>query len=249
MQNTFENIDPKDLPTHVAVIMDGNGRWAKNQGQDRLYGHQSGVKSVKRIVESAAELGIEYLTLYAFSTENWNRPKSEVDGLMSLLVSTLRSEVSTLNQNDTQLRVIGDLHSLPDGCRSELAEAISLTADNKRIVLTLALSYSSRWEIARAARMIAEQCASGELTLDQIDETCISQHLTTADMPDPELLIRTSGEVRLSNFLLYQLAYAELYFCDTLWPDFKKEDFAKALEAYQKRERRFGMTSEQVNTK
>ncbi len=249
MQSIYQNINTSHLPKHVAVIMDGNGRWAKEQGEDRLFGHQSGVKSVKKIVEAAGEIGIPYLTLYAFSTENWNRPKSEVDGLMSLLVSTLRSEVGTLNENDTQLRVIGDLNSLPDSCKNELAEAIELTSKNKRIILTLALSYSSRWEIAKAAKEIAIQYKAGNIALEDISEKLFSEHLTTVSIPDPELLIRTSGEVRISNFLLYQLAYAELYFCETLWPDFGKEDFALAIEDYQKRERRFGMTSEQVNTK
>ncbi len=249
MSDLYQNIDKSALPSHVAVIMDGNGRWAQNQGQDRLFGHQYGVKSVKKIVEAAAELGIKYLTLYAFSTENWNRPKSEIEGLMSLLVSTLRAEVKTLNENDTQLQVIGDMSSLPDSCTRELQEAIDLTASNSRLILTLALSYSARWEIARAAREIARRHQSGLVELDDITEDYFASQLTTADIPDPELLIRSSGEVRISNFLLFQLAYAELYFCDTLWPDFGKEDFAAAIEEYQRRERRFGMTSEQINSK
>ncbi len=249
MDDIYINIDRDILPRHVAVIMDGNGRWAQNQGEDRLYGHHNGVQSVKRIVEAAGEIGIQYLTLYAFSTENWNRPESEVQGLMTLLVSTLRSEVDNLNKQQTQLRVIGDIESLPHKCILELEEAVELTKENNRLILTLALSYSSRWEIKKATQNIAIQYKKGIIDLEEITEEYISQNLGTSDMPDPELLIRTSGEERISNFLLYQLAYAELYFCETLWPDFGKKDFADAIRNYQGRERRFGMTSEQINTK
>lgn len=234
------------LPRHVAVIMDGNGRWAKRQGEERIFGHQHGVRAVRETTEAAAELGIRFLTLYAFSTENWNRPKSEVDALMELLVHTIHAETPTLNKNKIRLRAIGDLDSLPSGCKHQLKEAIDNTATNDRMSLVLALSYSSRWEITAAVRQIADEVAQGKLDPSAIREEFLSDRLTTAGIPDPELLIRTSGEHRISNFLLWQIAYSELYFTDKLWPEFGKEDFYAALLDYQQRERRFGLVSEQL---
>ncbi len=247
MADLFNNIDKTKLPQHVAVIMDGNGRWAKNQGEHRLYGHRYGVKSVREIVESCASIGIPYLTLYAFSTENWNRPEEEIDGLMTLLVSTLSAEVNNLNENNTRLNVIGELDTLPGNCAEELKKAMEITADNDRLVLTLALSYSSRREIVRAAVDISDRIASGELDKSTITEKDFSDSLMTKNIPDPDFMIRTSGEHRISNFLLYQMAYAELYFTETLWPDFDKKEFAKALSDFQNRERRYGKISEQIN--
>jgi undecaprenyl diphosphate synthase len=241
-----EKIDMSKLPRHVAVIMDGNGRWAKQQGKDRIFGHQNGVIAVRDTVEAAAELGIEYLTVYAFSTENWNRPKNEVDALMELLVTTINKETATLNKNNIRLQAIGDLKSLPGNCYNELAEAIKNTSNNTRTTLVLALSYSSKWEITNAARTIAESVLKKEIAIQNINETMISEHLTTKGIPDPELLIRTSGENRVSNFLLWQIAYAEFYFTEKLWPDFRKTDFFEAIYDFQQRERRFGMTSEQI---
>ena len=234
------------LPRHVAVIMDGNGRWAKQQGHERIFGHQNGVRAVRDTAEAAAELGIEYLTLYAFSTENWNRPRAEVDALMELLVQTIHSEKETLNKNNIRLLTIGDTASLPARCREQLLEAITDTSKNTRLSLVLALSYSSRWEITNALKQIAIELKNDRLAINQIDETVISNHLTTNSIPDPELLIRTSGEHRISNFLLWQIAYCELYFTDKLWPEFQKEDFYHALLDYQQRERRFGLVSEQL---
>lgn len=236
------------LPRHVAIIMDGNGRWAQQKGELRVFGHQNGVKSVKDTVEAAAEIGIEYLTLYAFSTENWNRPQEEVQALMSLLVSTINNETKTLNDNDIRLQAIGDLGSLPTACYNELMEAIGKTAKNKRMTLVLALSYSSKWELVNAVKQIAQKVKAGELNPDAITEAVVSQHLCTHNIPEPELMIRTSGEHRISNFLLWQLAYAEFYFTEVLWPDFRKENFYEALRDYQNRERRFGKTSEQIIT-
>ena len=236
----------KKLPRHVAVIMDGNGRWAKQQGHERIFGHQNGVRAVRDTAEAAAELGIEYLTLYAFSTENWNRPRAEVDALMELLVQTIHSEKETLNKNNIRLLTIGDTASLPARCREQLLEAITDTSKNTRLSLVLALSYSSRWEITNALKQIAIELKNDRLAINQIDETVISNHLTTNSIPDPELLIRTSGEHRISNFLLWQIAYSELYFTDKLWPEFQKEDFYHALLDYQQRERRFGLVSEQL---
>lgn len=241
-----EKINLQSLPKHIAIIMDGNGRWAKEKGQDRVFGHQNGVKSVKEAVEAAAELGIEYLTLYAFSTENWNRPKDEVDALMQLLVSTISNETKTLNDNNIKLKAIGDLKSLPGNCFNELNEAIKNTEKNNRTTLVLALSYSSRWEIVNAAMQIAIDIEEKKIKASDITETLLNSYLCTNLIPDPELLIRTSGEHRISNFLLWQIAYAELYFTDKLWPDFRKEDFYQAIADYQKRERRFGKTSEQL---
>lgn len=244
-----EKINSSKLPQHIAVIMDGNGRWAKNKGAERIYGHENGVKSVRETVEAAAELGVKYLTLYAFSTENWNRPQEEVMALMQLLVHTISAETKTLNENNIRLQAIGDLKSLPTECYNELQEAIKKTANNTRTTLVLALSYSSRWEITTAIQQIAQKIQDGSLNASAINEQTINEHLCTVDMPEPELMIRTSGEHRISNFLLWQLAYAELYFTDKLWPDFRKEDFYEAIVDYQNRERRFGKTSEQLISK
>jgi undecaprenyl diphosphate synthase len=240
-----DKIQRDKLPQHVAIIMDGNGRWAKKLGNIRLFGHNAGVKSVREVTEASAELGIKYLTLYAFSTENWNRPQVEVQGLMSLLAKTLAEELATFARNNIRLKVIGG-DGLPQNVRDSLAEAEKNTQDNTGLTLVLALSYSSRWEITKAMTDIARKIENGELKSDEIDQETISQHMSTHFMPDPELLIRTSGEYRISNFLLWQIAYSELYFTDILWPDFKKEDFYEALVDYQNRERRFGKTSEQV---
>ncbi|MBK7589714.1 MAG: isoprenyl transferase [Bacteroidetes bacterium] len=240
-------IDKQKLPKHVAIIMDGNGRWAKERGKDRLFGHQHGVLSVRDVVEGSAEIGIQYLTLYAFSTEKWNRPVSEVNGLMELLVSTIKKEAETLKKNGVRLYVIGDMESLPDYCVQELHEAMEITAGNDRLNLILALSYSSKWEITHATKKIAQKVKDNVLDIADINEEVFKQHLATAPFPDPELMIRTSGEHRISNFLLYQLAYAELYFTHTHWPDFRKENFFEAVLNYQNRERRFGKISEQLN--
>lgn len=234
------------LPSHIAIIMDGNGRWAKEQGKDRLFGHYNGVESVRNIVEGCAELQIGYLTLYAFSTENWERPKDEVTGLMELLVKTIRSEVDTLNKNNISLHVIGNIAMLPENAYNELMDACKATENNTGLKLIMALSYSSRWEIVDAVKKIANEIKEGKITPSEITDTTFKEYLCTAGIPDPELMIRTSGEYRISNFLLYQLAYSELYFTDTLWPDFRKENLYEALLSYQNRERRFGKTSEQL---
>lgn len=241
-----EKINPAKLPSHIAIIMDGNGRWAKQQGEERIFGHENGVKAVRDTVEGAAEIGIKYLTLYAFSTENWNRPQEEVTALMKLLVHTINIETETLNKNNIRLQAIGDLKSLPADCYNELQEAIANTKNNSRMTLVLALSYSSRWEIINAARQIAQRIEDKKLSAKEIDENTIQEHLCTYGIPDPELMIRTSGEHRISNFLLWQLAYSELYFTDKFWPDFRKEDLYEAILDYQTRERRFGKTSEQL---
>jgi undecaprenyl diphosphate synthase len=241
-----QSINPNNIPLHVAVIMDGNGRWAKQQGEDRIFGHHEGVHSVRDIVEACGEIGVKYLTLYAFSTENWNRPKDEVDALMELLVSTISMETENLNQKGVKLEVIGDIQSLPETCQIELAESIKETAANTRITLILALSYSSKWEITNAVKQIAQEVEKGSLKPRDITAKHIEQFLNTKAFPDPELMIRTSGEHRISNFLLWQLAYAEFYFTDTLWPDFRKKDFFEAIISYQNRERRFGKTSDQL---
>ena len=241
-----DNIDIQRLPSHIAIIMDGNGRWAKEKGEDRLYGHLHGVESVRNIVEGAAELGIKYLTLYAFSTENWDRPQYEVSGLMELLVDTIHNEVPTLNKNNIKLHVIGDINMLPDAAKNELKEALNETSVNTGLNLVMALSYSSRWEIVNAVKQIATDVQEGKLLSNEITQDKLQQYLTTKDFPDPELMIRTSGEYRISNFLLYQLAYSELYFTNTLWPDFRKENLYAAILDYQGRERRFGKTGEQV---
>ncbi|MBN8822267.1 MULTISPECIES: isoprenyl transferase [unclassified Spirosoma] len=241
-----EHINPSNLPQHIAVIMDGNGRWAKRQGAARVFGHRSAIKAVREVTEGCAELGVKYLTLYAFSTENWNRPKFEVDALMTLLVHTIRDEIKTLMNNNVRLATIGNIDSLPTDCRRELSEAIRETSQNTGLTLILALSYSGRWDIVEAAKRLAEDVRDGKLTPEQIDETAFSHHLTTGDIPDPELMIRTSGEMRISNFMLWQLAYAELYMPDVLWPDFRKIHLHEAIVNYQQRERRFGKISEQL---
>lgn len=239
-------IDKQKMPKHVAIIMDGNGRWAKERGKDRLFGHQHGVLSVREVVEGCVEIGVKYLTLYAFSAENWNRPESEVNGLMELLVATIRKEAETLHKNGVRLHVIGDLSALPTSCIQELNEATSLTEKNDTLHLVLALSYSSKWEIVEATRVLAQKVKEGLLDANDIDEQTFKAHLSTSDFPDPELMIRTSGEHRISNFLLFQLAYAELYFTHTHWPDFRRENLFEAILNYQNRERRFGKISEQL---
>ena len=236
------------LPKHIAIIMDGNGRWAKEQGQDRLFGHYHGVVSVRRVVEAATEIGIEYLTLYAFSTENWDRPQAEVSGLMTLFVDTIAKEVPDLHKNNIKLHFIGNLDMLPKEAQEALSNAMEITAQNTGLTLIIALSYSSRWELVHAAQTIAQQVKNGQLDPAQIDEAIFAQNLTTKGIPDPELMIRTSGEHRISNFLLYQLAYAELYFTETRWPDFRKEHLLEAIMDYQSRERRFGKTSAQIQS-
>ncbi|MBS1749707.1 MAG: isoprenyl transferase [Bacteroidetes bacterium] len=242
----IDNIDKKQLPLHIAIIMDGNGRWAQEKGEDRLFGHYQGVESVRNIVESSAELGIRYLTLYAFSTENWSRPEPEVNGLMILLANTIRQEVDTLNKNNIRLRLIGNIKMLPEYASRELLEAVELTHSNTGLTLIIALSYSSRWELLKAVNHIADDAKNGVLVPGAITEEVLRTYLTTSEFPDPELMIRTSGEYRISNFLLYQLAYAELYFTDTRWPDFGKEHLYEAIINFQQRQRRFGKTAEQV---
>lgn len=242
-----DQIDINRLPEHIAIIMDGNGRWAKNQGKFRVFGHESGVLSVKDIVEGCVEIGIKYLTVYAFSTENWNRPIDEVNALMELLISTINQEAETLNKNNIRLNAIGDLKSLPQKCIDDLANAMEKTKANTKCTLTLALSYSAKWEIVEAAKQLAQKVKNGEINIDQIDEQLFAAQLTTKNIPDPELMIRTSGENRISNYLLWQMAYTELYFTEILWPDFRKEHLYEAIVDYQKRERRFGKISEQLN--
>jgi undecaprenyl diphosphate synthase len=244
----MENLDLSKLPKHIAIIMDGNGRWAEEQGQDRLFGHYQGVISVRKVVEAATEIGIQYLTLYAFSTENWERPEEEVTGLMTLFVDTIAKEVPDLHKNNIKLRFIGNLSLLPPHAIKALDDATAQTAKNTGLTLIVALSYSSRWELVEAAKKMATKVKQASLNLDQITETTFSEFLTTIDFPDPELMIRTSGEFRISNFLLYQLAYAELYFTETRWPDFRKDDLIKAILDFQSRERRFGKTSRQIST-
>jgi undecaprenyl diphosphate synthase len=240
-------IDLSNIPAHVAVIMDGNGRWAKQRGGLRVFGHQSAITAVRDTVEEAAELGVRYLTLYAFSTENWNRPAFEVTALMQLLVHTIRQETPTLLKNSVRLQAIGEIQSLPKNCQRELAESIELTKGGTRMTLVLALSYSGRWDLTQAAQRMAADVAAGHLLPAAVNETTITGYLATAGIPDPELLIRTSGEQRISNFLLWQLAYTELYITPVLWPDFRRSHFREALLAYQGRERRFGKTSEQLS--
>ncbi len=241
-----QHLNLQFLPKHIAIIMDGNGRWAKEQGKDRLFGHINGVESVREIVESCAEIGISYLTLYTFSTENWDRPAYEVSGLMELLVDTIKKEIPTLNKNNIRLQVIGHTNMLPSNTLQQLNEAIAATANNTGLTLIMALSYSSRWEIEDAIKQIAVDVKNNILLPENINGTTLKQYLNTSAFPDPELLIRTSGEFRLSNFLLYQIAYTELYFTNTLWPNFKKENLYEAIINFQKRERRFGKTGEQV---
>jgi undecaprenyl diphosphate synthase len=241
-----EKIIMERIPQHIAVIMDGNGRWAKKQGMARVFGHKNAVKAVRDITEGAGELGVKFLTLYAFSTENWNRPKEEVFALMELLSKTIKSEVPNLHQNNVRVSTIGNIEQLPKDCREELQKAIEITKHNTGLTLVLALSYSGRKEIIDAAKRLAKDAAEGKISPEQIDDTFFSAYLHTYQMPDPELIIRTSGEFRLSNFLLWQLAYSELYFTNVLWPDFRKEHLYQAVLDYQSRERRFGKTSEQV---
>lgn len=245
-EGLIDKIDRDRLPRHIAIIMDGNGRWAEEKGQDRLYGHFHGVESVRNIVEGSAELGIQYLTLYAFSTENWDRPQQEVEGLMSLLVETIRKEVPTLNKNNIRLHVIGDMNMLPAFAQNELKEALELTSQNTGLNLIMALSYSSRWELVNAVQNIGRDVKAGKIDPETINQETLQKYLTTSQFPDPELMIRTSGEYRISNFLLYQLAYAELYFTNTRWPDFRKENLYEAIIDFQGRERRFGKTGQQI---
>ncbi|QKZ12007.1 isoprenyl transferase [Spirosoma sp. KUDC1026] len=243
-----ELIEPSNVPQHIAVIMDGNGRWAKQQGAARVFGHRSAIKAVREVTEGCAELGVKFLTLYAFSTENWNRPKFEVDALMTLLVHTIKGEIKTLMDNNVRLATIGQTDSLPADCRRELADAIKATQQNTGLTLILALSYSGRWEILEAARQLAAAVRDGQIQPEQINEALFSQHLATGGIPDPELMIRTSGEMRISNFMLWQLAYSELYMPEVLWPDFRKKHLHEAILSYQQRERRFGKTSEQLTS-
>ncbi|MCB0409994.1 MAG: isoprenyl transferase [Flavobacteriales bacterium] len=241
-----DKINHLKMPQHIAIIMDGNGRWAKEHNKPRVYGHKHGVKSVRNIVEGAGEIGLKYLTLYAFSTENWNRPKLEVTALMQLLVNTISKEVESLNKNNVRLMAIGDLKSLPNNCNDELQKAIDKTKNNTGLTVVLALSYSAKWEIIDAVKKITNDVVDGKVKIEQISESLLSNYLSTQNIPDPELLIRTSGENRISNFLLWQIAYSELYFSEKLWPDYRKEDLFEAIVNYQNRERRFGLTSEQI---
>ncbi|MEM8965524.1 MAG: isoprenyl transferase [Bacteroidota bacterium] len=243
-----EKIDLSNLPQHIAVIMDGNGRWAKKKGAERVFGHRNAIKAVREVTEGCAELGVGFLTLYAFSTENWGRPRLEVEALMQLLVTTISNEIETLMKNNVRLQSIGDVERLPGNCHRKLQEAIELTQDNSGLTLILALNYSGRWEIAEAVKNIARMAQNGLIAPGDIDQQMIAEQLTTRNIPDPELLIRTSGEMRISNFLLWQIAYAELYMTQLLWPDFRREHLYEAIIAYQQRERRFGKISEQVKT-
>lgn len=244
MASFKENIDFNNLPKHIAVIMDGNGRWATQKGIARIFGHRNAVQSVKDVVEGCGEIGVKYLTLYAFSTENWGRPKEEVDGLMELLVNTLKKEIKSLNENRVKLKTIGSIDHLPQDCQTNLADAVAATSTNEGLTLVLALSYSGRWEIAKAAKDICMDTILGKIKPEEITEKTFSTYLSTAGIPDPELLIRTSGEMRISNFLLWQLAYTEFFVTDKLWPDFRKEDLYEAIHSYQQRDRRFGKISE-----
>ncbi len=243
-------IDPVKTPKHIAIIMDGNGRWAKQKfARNRIFGHHNGVKAVRKTTEACRQIGVQYLTLYAFSTENWNRPSTEVNALMALLVQALEKEINDLEKNGIQLKAIGNLGDLPKATREKLEEGIYRTRNNKKLVLTLALSYSSRWELSNAIRQIAEDSKAGIIEPAAINDELISSYLETRDLPDPELLIRTSGEQRISNYMLWQIAYSELYFTKTLWPDFNEEQLYKAVWDYQQRERRFGKISEQITAK
>jgi undecaprenyl diphosphate synthase len=242
-----DHIDFNNLPRHIAVIMDGNGRWAKKKGAMRIFGHKNAIQAVKDVTEGCGELGIKYLTLYAFSTENWSRPKAEIDGLMELLVSTLKQEIKTLMDNQVKLITIGETSNLPADCQKNLEWAIAQTKNNSGLTLMLALSYSGRWEIIKAVKALALQIEEGKLKANEINEQLFENYLQTSGIPDPELLIRTSGELRVSNFLLWQIAYTELYITPTLWPDFRKDHLYEAIWSYQQRERRFGKTSEQLN--
>jgi undecaprenyl diphosphate synthase len=242
-----DHIDPNKIPRHIAVIMDGNGRWAKKKGAMRIFGHRNAVQAVREVIEGCGEFGVKFLTLYAFSTENWARPKEEVEGLMELLVNTLKKEIDSLMENQVKLITIGETSHLPEDCQKNLAWAINMTRNNTGLTTVLALSYSGRWEITQATKAMAEDVKAGKLEPSSVDEKTMEKYLQTAGMPDPELLIRTSGEMRVSNFLLWQMAYTELYITPTLWPDFRKENLYEAIWSYQQRERRFGKTSEQLN--
>ncbi len=244
----LSHIDLNKIPEHVAIIMDGNGRWAKSQGEDRLFGHSKGVDAVRETLKTARELKVKYLTLYAFSTENWNRPKEEVEGLMNLLVMSLANEIDEMNSNGVRLQTIGNIEGLPDECQKSLKDAINKTKENKDITLVLALNYSSKWEIKEMVKSLSKKINNKEISEKEITDDLISDHLTTRGIPDPELLIRTSGERRVSNFLLWQIAYAEFVFLDIFWPDFGRKQFVDAICDYQNRERRFGMVSEQIKT-
>jgi undecaprenyl diphosphate synthase len=246
MEVLKEHIDKERIPSHIAVIMDGNGRWAKSKGKARIFGHKSAIKAVTDTVEGCAEMGVKYLTLYAFSTENWNRPKLEVSALMELLISSLRKELPTLMKNNIRLKSIGDTSRLPSRCQKQLRESESRTKDNTHMTLVLALSYSAKWELVSAVKKIAEKATNGDIAIDDICDETISNHLTTSEIPDPDLMIRTSGEHRISNFLLWQMAYTELCFIDKMWPDFRKPDLWQAILNYQNRERRFGKTTDQI---
>lgn len=246
MSSFKEHIDLSNLPKHIAVIMDGNGRWAKKKGAMRIFGHRNAIQAVKEVTESCAELGVKFLTLYAFSTENWSRPKEEVDGLMELLVSTIKQEIKTLMDNRIRLMIIGDTSHLPKDCQKNLEWAINETKHNSGLSLVLALSYSGRWEILQAVKLLAAQIQNGRVSASEINEHIFENYLQTSGIPDPELLIRTSGEMRVSNFLLWQIAYTEFFITPTLWPDFRKEHLYEAICSYQQRERRFGKTSEQL---
>ncbi|MFH5830882.1 isoprenyl transferase [Halalkalibaculum sp. DA384] len=239
-QKQQELVASGEIPRHVAIIMDGNGRWAKSKGNIRAYGHKAGVDSVRDITEACAQMGVEYLTLYAFSTENWGRPKAEVNALMRLLVNSLRKEAENLHKNNIKLATIGQIERFPQRCQDELKEAAELTCDNTRLHLCLALSYSGRWDITEAVKKLAREVKEGKVDPEDIDDDLISSHLSTAEIPDPDLIIRTSGEYRISNFLLWQLAYSELYITETYWPDFRRNELYKAIQSYQSRERRFG---------
>lgn len=249
MTDLIDTIIPEKIPRHIAIIMDGNGRWANEKGQERLFGHSSGVKSVREAIKTAIELGVHYITLYAFSIENWNRPKQEVDGLMDLLISSIANEIEEFNENGVKLLTIGDINSLPENCMLSIKDAVSRTSENSKLTLILAVNYSSKWEITQAVRTITESVNNNELAITEISENLIQRHLFTNSIPDPELLIRTSGEYRISNFLLWQIAYTELYFTEILWPDFRRNDFIQAVIEYQNRERRFGLLSTQIDSK
>lgn len=246
--NLLNTIVPEKVPIHVAIIMDGNGRWAKKHNKERIEGHKAGIESVRNSVKASIECGVKYLTLYAFSTENWNRPKEEVDALMELLVYAIETEVPELHKNNINLNTIGDISKLPEKCQISLQKSIDYLKNNTQLTLTLALNYSSRWEITNACQLIAKKVQQGILKPEEINQQTISQHLNTSNIPDPELIIRTSGEHRISNFLLWQAAYAEFYFTPIYWPEFTKEEFYKAILDFQKRERRFGKTSEQIQS-
>jgi undecaprenyl diphosphate synthase len=243
-----DKLDKNNIPQHIAVIMDGNGRWAQKKGAMRIFGHRNAMTAVRESIEGAAELGVKYITLYAFSTENWSRPMDEIEALMELLVQAIKDEVPTMMKNNIRLSTIGDVDSLPDKCKNHLSWSKNETKNNTGLAVVLALSYSGRWEITQAVKEIVKKVGQGNLDIDRIDPGLIGEHLNTSGMPDPELLIRTSGELRISNFMLWQLAYTELYFTEVLWPDFRKEHLHEAILAYQKRERRFGRTGAQIKT-